>query len=435
FASARDYIYISRLNTQKFNKTNPEMFLSSGAYGMSIGNPRNSRNTLAFLDTYLQEYGQDYVADLMENQGWETMIDPVTQRHLIFKETDYQDMTFQNGRSTQYDLNVSGGGDLGTYYLGLGHNNQAGTVVGTEYKNYSALFNGEYNLNEKMKVRSNFSYQMRSSNAPWNYQNVLSRSITMPFTYRDYYEDGLPAPGEGPANFRSRHYEVYYKEKYNDVKVYRTTIGLGLDYNILPGLKFAPAVYYNTTEGIENYFEASNETNRNRNASAVHEQFRKIQADALLTYDKRFNDRHHMNVLLGSSYINDHTYHMSGSGYNAPTDYIPTLNATEPETQRITTTKATDVIMSYFGRADYDYQAKYMLSASFRVDGSSRFAENNRWGFFPGFSAGWNLHREGFWQSLSPYVNQMKLRTSWGQTGNNELSIADAQGQYAAGFP
>src|SRR5690606_4826111 len=203
FASARDYIYISRLNTHKFNKTNPEMFLSSGAYGMSTGNPRNSRNTLAFLDTYLQEYGQDYVADLIENNGWETMIDPVTQRHLIFKETNYQDMTFQNGRSTQYDLNVSGGGDLGSYYLGLGHNNQAGTVVGTEYKNYSALFNGEYNLNEKMKLRSNFSYQMRSSNAPWNYQNVLSRSITMPFTYRDYYEDGSPAPGEGPANFRS----------------------------------------------------------------------------------------------------------------------------------------------------------------------------------------------------------------------------------------
>src|SRR5690606_26315578 len=109
FASARDYIYISRLNTHKFNKTNPEMFLSSGAYGMSTGNPRNSRNTLAFLDTYLQEYGQDYVADLIENHGWETMIDPVTQRHLIFKETNYQDMTFQNGRSTQYDLNVSGG--------------------------------------------------------------------------------------------------------------------------------------------------------------------------------------------------------------------------------------------------------------------------------------------------------------------------------------
>ncbi|PRD56996.1 SusC/RagA family TonB-linked outer membrane protein [Sphingobacterium gobiense] len=435
FASARDYIYISRLNTHKFNKTNPEMFLSSGAYGMSTGNPRNSRNTLAFLDTYLQEYGQDYVADLMENQGWETMIDPVTQKHLIFKETDYQDMTLQNGRSTQYDLNVSGGGDVGNYYLGLGHNNQAGTVVGTEYKNYSALFNGEYNLNEKMKLRSNFSYQMRTSNAPWNYQNVLSRSITMPFTYRDYYEDGLPAPGEGPASFRSRHYEVYYKEKYNDVKVYRTTIGLGLDYNILPGLKFAPALYYNTTEGIENYFEASNETNRNRNASAVHDQFRKIQADALLTYDKRFAEQHHINVLLGSSYINDHTYQMRGSGYNAPTDYIPTLNATAPETQRITTVKATDVIMSYFGRADYDYMAKYMLSASFRVDGSSRFAENNRWGFFPGFSAGWNLHRESFWQNISPYVNQMKIRTSWGQTGNNELSIADAQGEYTAGFP
>lgn len=435
FATARDYIYISRLNTQKFNTTNPELFLSSGAYGMSTGNPRNSRNTLAFLDIYLQDYGQDYVADLIENQGWQTMLDPVTQQQLIFKETDYQAMTFQNANAIQYDLNISGGGDLGSYYLGLGHNDQDGTVVGTNYKNYSALFNGEYNVNEKVKIRSNFSYQMRKSNAPWNYQNVLSRSITMPFTYRDYYEDGTPAPGEGPASFRSRHYEVFYKEQYNDVSVYRTTIGLGLDYNIIPGLKFSPALYYNTTEGIENYFEASNETNRNRNASAVHEQFRKIQADALLSYDKHFVDRHHINVLLGSSYINDYNYHMSGSGYNAPTDYIPTLNATAPETQRVTTTKSADAIMSYFGRTDYDYKAKYMLSASFRVDGSSRFAANNRWGFFPGFSAGWNVHREDFWQPLSTIVNAFKVRSSWGQTGNNNLSVADAQGQYTAGLP
>ncbi|TJZ59915.1 SusC/RagA family TonB-linked outer membrane protein [Sphingobacterium olei] len=434
FASARDYIHISRLNTHKFNKTNPDMFLSSGAYGMSTGNPRNSRNTLAFLDTYLQEYGQDYVAGLIENQGWETMVDPVTGKQLLFKETNYQDMTFQNGRSMQYDLNASGGTEQGNYYLGLGHNNQDGTVTGTSYKNYSALFNGEYNINEKIKVRSNVSYQVRESNAAWNYQNVLSRSITMPFTYRDYYEDGLPAPGEGPANFRSRHYEVHYKEKYNDLKVFRTTIGLGMDYHIIPGLKFSPSLYYNTTEGIENYFEASNETNRNRNARAVHEQFRKIQGDALLSYDKRIS-QHHINVLAGASYINDFAYHMSGTGYNAPTDYIPTLNATEPETQRITTTKLPDVIMSYFGRADYNFNAKYMLSASFRVDGSSRFAPNNRWGFFPGFSAGWNIHRENFWQPIAPIVSSLKLRSSWGQTGNNELSIADAQGQYAAGFP
>ncbi|GAA4796990.1 TonB-dependent receptor [Olivibacter ginsenosidimutans] len=434
FTSARDYIYISRLNTQKFNTTNPQTFLTGGTYGMSTGNPRNSRNTLEFLDVYLQDYGQDYVADLIEHQGWETMVDPVTGKQLIFKETNYQDMTFQNGNSMQYDLNMSGGTDKANYYIGLGHVNQDGVVTGTSYKNYSALFNGTYALSDKVSVHTNMSYQLRTSNAPWNYQNVLARSISMPFTYRDYYEDGLPAPGEGVASFRSRQYEIYYKEKYNDIKVHRTTIGLGLDYNILPGLKFSPSFYWNTTEGIENYFEAYNETNKNRNASAVHEQYRKIQADGLLTYDKRIAERHHINALLGASYINDAEYHMSGSGYNAATDYIPTLNATAPETQRISTTKGTDVIMSYFGRVDYDLDAKYMLSASFRVDGSSRFAEDHRWGVFPGFSGGWNVHRESFWEPIKPVVSSMKIRASWGQTGNNDLSIADAQGQYAAGY-
>lgn len=434
FTSARDYIYVSRLNTMKYNTTNPDLFLSGGTFGMSTGNPRNSRNTTEFLDVYLQDYGQDYVADLLENKGWETMQDPVTGKQIIFKETDYQDKTFQTGYSQQYDLNVSGGNEKSTYYLGLGHVNQDGIVYGSFYKNYSALFNGTYKLSDKWGIRTSISYQMRNTSSPWNYQNVMSRSVSMPFTYRDYYEDGLPAPGEGLTSFRSRHYEVYYKQKYDDVRVYRTTMSFGADWDILPGLRLSPTFYWYTTEGVENYFEAANETNPNRNASAEHSFIRKAQGDAVLKYDKTFGTVHNIGAVLGASYINDYTFNMNGSGRNAPTDYIPTLNATEPETQRISTTKSNDVIMSYFGRVNYDFDMKYLLSASFRVDGSSRFASGNRWGVFPGFSAGWNVHREPFWGSVGNTVSHLKVRGSWGQTGNNALDLADSQGAYATGY-
>ncbi|MBC9933088.1 SusC/RagA family TonB-linked outer membrane protein [Chitinophaga qingshengii] len=431
FLNARDYIYVSRKNTMDYNKTNPDFYLTGGRYGMSTGNPRNSKNTLEFLDTYVQNYGQAYVDHLLQEEGWETMTDPVTNKQLLFKGTDYQDVTFQNGTKKQYDVSVSGGSDKGTYYLGLGHSNQDGIITGTFYKNYNGLFNGTYKISDKWSFNTNIGYSVRYMNSPNNDINVLSRSVTMPPTYRLYYEDGTPAPGEGVTSFRSRLHEVYYKERYTDIKVYRTTFQLGVDWDILPGLRFSPSFAWFTTEGKENRFEAFNETNPNRNASAAHNLNRHTQADAVLNYDKTIGSKHHFNAMAGTSYINDYDYNMSGSGYGAPNDNIPTLNATKVETQRTSTSMSTEILMSYFGRLNYDFDNKYLFSASIRSDGSSRFSGNHRWAAFPGVSAGWNLHHENFWASLQPVVSQLKIRGSWGQAGNNALSIFDSQGQYS----
>lgn len=435
FTSARDYIYVSRKNTAQFNTGNPQTFLSGGTYGMSTGNPRNSRNTLEFLDTYIANYGADYVSDLIDKQGWETMEDPVTGRKLIFKETNYQDVTFRDANKTEYDLNVSGGTDKITYYAGLGSLNQEGIVLGTGYKQLSALLNTNFKLSDVLSLNTNVSYQYRSSSGAWNYQNVLSRSVTMPFTYRLNYEDGLPAPGEGVASFRNRNHEVYYKENYNDINVYRTTVNLGLEWNMLPGLTFKPAFYYFSTEGIENYFEASNEVNRNRNMSAEHNFDRQSQFDGVFNYDKSFGKNHHINAVLGGSFIETYQYRMSGSGRGAPTDYITTLGAAVDSTKRITTSKLFDRITSLFGRIDYNFRRKYMVAVSLRRDGSSKFAEDKLFGYFPGVSAGWNIHSESFFRNLGigDYVNTLKLRSSWGQTGNNDLSRNDTRGAYTTG--
>ena len=89
FTTAKKYIEVSRKNTMLYNTGNPNNFLQGGTYGMSTGNPRNSRNTLEFLDTYIQNYGQEYVRNLIEKEGWETMIDPVTGKRLIFLDINY----------------------------------------------------------------------------------------------------------------------------------------------------------------------------------------------------------------------------------------------------------------------------------------------------------------------------------------------------------
>lgn len=437
--NARDYIYLTRSNVDKFNRpeltyngvADPAKFLS-GSFGMSTGNPRNSRNTLEFLDVYLANYGQHYVSDLLENQGWQTMEDPVTGRQLIFQDNDFQKATFTTGQKQEYDLSISGGNDAANYYVGLRYMDQDGILRGTNYKNYSVLFNGDYRLSDTWRIATKASLQVRDAVGGGNTVNTISRSILTPPTYRLYYEDGTPAPGEGISSFRSRLHEIYYKSNYEDVTVYRTTFQIGATWNILPGLEFRPSLFYFGTEGLENYFEALSETMGNtiRPASANHNYDRHLQGDALLSYDKKLEGNHNISAVAGTSYTNDYSYRLSASGSGAMIDQIPTLNATADSTQRASSTKTYEATLSYFGRVNYDYDGKYMASASLRADGSSRFAEDKMWGIFPGVSAGWNMHREDFFGPLSQIISRWKWRASWGRTGNNNLSVADSRGAY-----
>lgn len=435
FTTAREYIEVSRRNTMLYNTGNPNTYLQGGTYGMSTGNPRNSKNTLEFLDTYIRDYGQAYVQHLLDYEGWETMVDPVTGKKLIFKETNYQDVTFQTATKHDIDVNVSGGTDRMTYYAGVGYLDQEGIVTGTYTKNLTFLLNTTYKVSDKFLIDAGANYQGRDYNAVGNYQNVLSRSVTMPFTYRLTYEDGLPAPGEGVNSFRNRNHEWYYRDQYKEAKRYNTTFRGGFTWYILPELNFKPAVYHFIRETRDSSFEEYNEVQKNRNASASTARNTETQFDAVLNYKKSFFVNHNINALLGTSYIYNDAYRLEGAGYGAPTDNIKTLAATTKESQTTTSSKSEDAMLSFFGRVNYDYKAKYLFSASLRRDGSSKYAPDNRWGLFPGVSAGWNMHSEPFWEPFKPYVSTFKIRTSWGQTGNNDLLLTDTEGSYSPVYP
>ncbi|MDZ7633448.1 MAG: TonB-dependent receptor [Bacteroidales bacterium] len=143
------------------------------------------------------------------------------------------------------------------------------------------------------------------------------------------------------------------------------------------------------------------------------------QLEGVLTYDKTFAGRHHFNFVGGVSqlYLQDLGTRSEAEG--ASSDLIWTLNAA-PLKLDASTNRTEDALLSQFGRISYDFNKKYLLGASLRRDGSSRFAEDNRWGYFPGVSAGWVVSEEEFLKSVSA-INTLKLKTSYGQTGNNEV--------------
>lgn len=432
--NAEEYLYTTRkaINEDPNATADVKAKFLSGSYGMSTGNAWDTACTTEYLDTYISKYGQDFVSDLLENKGWQTMRDPVTGQYLIFYDTDFQNATYRNALKHEYAFDVSGGDGRFTYYASLRHLNQEGIVRGVFYKTYDATFNSSYRATDRLLFRSKALINFADKNMMSSSINSLERGMFMPPTYRLYYENGLPAEGEGMSTFRPLEFENYYKTKYRNSNQYRLGMQFGAEWDILPGLKLVPMIYYTSTDGLSDSFEALNATTGTeiRPASEDHNHDHHIQAEAVLNYDKSIK-KHHINAVAGTTWSHDYSNHMSGSGSGAPSDLIPTLNATADSTQRVTSTHTNEAMVSYFGRVNYDYDGKYLMSVSMRADGSSRFAENHRWGYFPGVSAGWNVHKEKFFSSMSRWMNKLKLRASYGQAGNNNLSLANTRGQYS----
>lgn len=202
---------------------------------------------------------------------------------------------------------------------------------------------------------------------------------------------------------------------------------MGLDWEILPGLHFKPSASYYMKEYVYRFFEKYNEFNKSRITREDHNQYRQVMADAVLTYDKKIRE-HSISAMLGMNYTVNNDYKLQGTGRNAATDYIPTLDPSKEDDQRTTSSLYEERLLGYFTRMTYDYKRRYLLSASLRYDGASQFSEDHKYALFPAVSMGWNMHYEDWFPKN--FVNRLKLRASWGETGNNKLSYSNTQGEY-----
>lgn len=442
FSNAEDYLYASRLaGSRGINDANVTGRLEGGAYPYSTGNMNYkngalvgygySRFTTEYMDDLIGNMGQPYVDDLLNKQGYQTMKDPYSGKTIIFKDNNYQkDVLFQTGLTHNYDVNASGGTDKANYYVSLGYINAEGMVLGTGYDRFSLTANGNYKLLNNVKLSVGIKHSTISNKAtdPANSgTSTLDRSSRYPTTFRLYYDDGTPGVGESGGSPRNRLHELYYQDITD--KAYRNTYQLGLDWEIVKGLHFKPSASYYTQENIYRFFEKYNEFNKGRKTMEKHDQRKQVMADAVFTYDNTFK-KHTINALLGMNYTQSNNYFLQGTGSQAPTDYIPTLAPTTPTEQRTTSKLEEEVLLGFFARANYDYDRRYLLTASLRYDGASQFAEDHKFALFPAVSGGWNMHYEDWFPTQ--IASRLKLRASWGQTGNNKLSYSNTQGEYAS---
>lgn len=427
-ASAEDYIRLGRLGTESVGRKLPA-YLGRLSQPLGYGTGNDFTKNTDYTTMYLTDDNKHKL-----NEGWQSMPDPLDpSKTIIFKETDFQALAMQTGVSHNNHVSISGGTEKATFNAGVGYLSSEGTAKTTFYKRLTLNLNGDVRVNDKLSFfgRTLFSQGIdnRLASDSWIFWGAATRP-----TAKYAYEDGTLAPGR--INQGNPDYHLPNRDAEN--RTYNMTLSTGAHWDILPGLSFDPVISMNSTMGYSRSFQPAygnggGSMNATRTATASDSRTIQTQADAVLTYSKPFHIDHHLEAKAGFSFYGRNSYAFNGTGQGASTDLIPTLNASS-QFVSLSSTLSDQIIIGYFSRVNYDFKQKYLLSVNMRYDGASNLGANHKWGFFPGVSLGWNLHKEDFWEGVPETVSGLKLRASYGVNGNISL-LGDftAQGTYSAG--
>lgn len=436
-----------------------------------------------------KQYGQ-YINMAFKNSEMDVPAgyNPESEKYLDpnIINTNWFDEAFKTGIRHNHNINISGGGANNTYNIGLDFFNQDGTMegAGPNFKRYTARVNNTMD-SKFVKLQTNIVYShsdqdnMALSNANEYVQGlygaqypVMASALLLPPTIKAYDEstwvldDKISAASQ--YNYDSYGFGTYYDDVHGDLRVTNVlltnsllernavvdrivasgsaTVDLFdmigrknenhlLDYKLnlsysktyAKDFTFVPAFIQSTT----NYLSKSNET-----LSQGYRNYSDALMENLLTYDGKFG-LNSLNVVLGQTFERELFHTLAGKGVNLPEPYYLQINNAEETSS--STFETEHVLASYIGRLNYNFDEKYLLSATVRRDGSSRLSSNDRWGWFPSVSAGWRIERENFFQVDPSVINLLKLRGSYGELGNENIGeyqymAVMARGNYTYSF-
>ncbi len=345
---------------------------------------------------------------------------------------DWQDATFRQGLNQNYQLSANGGNEFARYYISGNYAKQKGIVNGLDYTSYSARANIEVTPSKSLKFGLNITPTYSISNDP-GVEGIAK--VMQGLNFSPVQEDTM---GLYANSFNNGQYKwgtsansptAILQYNIGQTRRFRTLSSIYAEYRILDGLTLRSTLNLdNTDNNLKNYTPytitgplTSRLTAPNVGTSGSFNSFRKqtFVNENTLSYNKTIHQLHAISAVAGASYNSDKLDNESISSLNGYTSsVITTLNAASAVIGSTTETK--DVLLSYFGRVQYSYDNKYLLSGSIRRDGSSRFGANTKWGWFPSASAGWRASDEKFLKDVS-WLNDLKLRVSWGQSGNYNI--------------
>lgn len=349
-------------------------------------------------------------------------------------DTDWQDELSQTGMSKQIDLSIGGAAtEKFSYYASVGYQDQEGILRNSNLERYS----GKLNMNQKaFNGRLNIDYNLAAShtkNLRPGINSIISDMLSLNPTIPPY-TDGEPTLLPTNALNPLKRYDIYSDQAINN----RILASISPSIEILDGLvyKLNLGVDYSATNRDQQYEpfpSVVNESNvSDGSLSTLISSNTNRLVENTLTYNWHKNV-HNFTLLAGHSYQSfleeNRRFEYRGFANNniEPRYQDQTSTTTYPTTVNSSALK--NELQSYFGRLNYSFDDRYLFTATLRADGSSKFGENNKYGYFPSVALGWNISHENF-MSTSTF-NNLKLRASWGQTGNQEIPSKITKASYS----
>jgi len=355
--------------------------------------------------------------------------------------TDWQDELFRNAWATNHQFSVSGGGKQSNYYTSLGYLDQNGIMISSGIKKYNALVNLETNPSEKFKFGINLNVNANlkdkianESNAgnenadPLNAALMFDPRLSPKKNENGEYETNPSIALDNPVALA---YGYDYREQNN--RIYGSTYG---EYQIISGLKatFRLGADLNNVRNDEYSDRTTQRGKANGGIGNIYSTNLKYWlVEGLINYDKTFG-QHHVSLMGGSTWEQfENLYQRSyATGFLSDVTNTNLLQSGNSLTYQVNTSKTVYKLQSFFGRANYNFRDKYLLTATIRRDGTSRFSEKNKYAIFPSIAVGWRISEEPFMKSI-PAINNLKLRFGYGQMGNEGIGNFETISTFIAG--
>ncbi|GAF02524.1 SusC/RagA family TonB-linked outer membrane protein [Saccharicrinis fermentans] len=395
------------ITTKKGSKGTPLKLSYSGS--VSISTPED------YVDVYS---GDEMRKIALDNEG---LFDPTYYNLLGTENTDWQDEIFRTAISHDHNFAASGAYKNLPYRVSLGYTDQTGILENTDMQRFTASLNLSPSLlDDHLKVNANA--KLMSSKHNFGDDGAIGSAISMDPT-QPVYEEGADEFGgyyqwqNHGANLGTPNPVEQAMAVDNQSDVIRFVGNLKLDYKLpfLPELKASLnlATDYNESDGHNNrpitspstLSEASGEGKLNDYGGTNKNNL----LDFYLNYNKELTESHRVDATAGYSWQH---FEREGNSYTR----VASGNIDDVKTSWITE----NYLVSFFGRLNYAFRNKYLLTGTFRYDGSSRFDEDNRWGFFPSTAFAWKIHEEAFLKDVD-FLSDLKLRLGWGITGQQDI--------------
>jgi len=383
--------------------------VSDGTYDFN-----NGISGYATLDDAISDYKSWYETNVLDNFSLGT------DWHNAEVNTDWQDILYKDNAPTKnIDLSATGGNEKTRFYVSGFYTDQQAIVINNRFYRYGGRMNLEHQATSNLSFGINMSVNRSQLNRVTN-DNSFSTpgQLVAQLPISPVYD-----PQTGKLNGNTLYANGLFDAQFNSDKqsTWRTIGNAFANLAIIPSLSFRSEFGADILNLYQEAFQGKQTQDGAGigKANVIISQAVNFNTNNYFTYDHQFNNNNKLNAVLGMSYLQNDSRGASANGENVPSDAIKNLSGTT----LITFANSTNnryTFLSYFLRGNYSIADKYLFSGSIRTDASSRFGPNNRYGWFPAVSAGWVLSEEKFMKDI-PFFNFLKLRASWGLTGNAEI--------------